>query len=95
MLLPFYHYRLQVIGTFSQKGFGFTCMQFAIKNNISGKLFYESSNSVILEFTGEEEDIYRVIENCKQTDYISEILILNKTKTAKKLNDFIVLNQID
>jgi len=95
MPLSYYLYRLRVRGTFSQKGFGFTCMQLTINNNITGTLFYESANSVILEFTGKEEDVNRVLEKCKQANYINEILILNKTKPEKKINDFIMLNQID
>lgn len=88
-------YRLQLKGSFSRKGFGFSCMRLAYQNNITGTLFYESVGSVIIEITGNEKDINRVIEKCKKTDYITEVHILNKTKTAKKHKDFIMLNQID
>jgi len=70
-------------------------MQLAFKNDITGTLFYESSDSVILEITGNEEDINHLIKKCNQADYITEIYILNKTKSAKKITDFIMLNQID
>ncbi len=88
-------YSLQVKGNFSQKGFGFTCMQLAYKNNMAGSLFYESGESVILEISGDEEDLLNVINQCKKQSYINEIFILNKTKTQSKLTDFIMLNQID
>jgi len=93
--MPLFQYRLQVIGNFSKKGFGFSCMQFAFKNNFTGSLFYESAESVILEITGREEDIIKTIDLCRREDYISDIHILFKTKTEKKLTDFIMLNQID
>lgn len=70
-------------------------MRLAFQNKITGTLFYESVDSVILEITGNEEDIIKVIDHCKKEYYITEIHILNKTKTAKKLTDFIMLNQID
>ena len=93
--MPLFKYRLQVIGNFSKKGFGFSCMHLAYLNNITGSLFYESADSVILEITGEEGDTISMINQCKKQDYISEIFILNKTKTENKLTDFIMLNQIE
>ncbi|MEZ5195947.1 MAG: acylphosphatase [Bacteroidales bacterium] len=93
--MPYFTYRLHVKGSFSQKGFGFSCMQLAYKNDITGTLFYESASSVILEITGNDEDIHQVIEKCKQAKCVTEIHILNKTTTTKKQNDFIMLNQID
>lgn len=70
-------------------------MQLAFKNSITGTLFYESAESVILEVSGNEEDIMRIIEECKQTNYITEIHVLNKSKVENKLTDFIMLNQIN
>lgn len=70
-------------------------MHMAYDNNITGSLFYESANSVILEITGNEPDILKTIEKCKKEDFINEIHILNKTITRNKLTDFIMLNQID
>ena len=93
--MPIFKYRIQLSGTFSKKGFGFSCMHFAHDNNISGSLFYESANSVILEITGEEADIIKTTDKCKKEEYISEIHILNKTITQNKSTDFIMLNQID
>ncbi len=62
---------------------------------ITGSLFYQSVDLVILEFTGEEVEIKRVIDKCEKEEFISEIHIMNRTKTTKKLTDFIMLNQID
>lgn len=93
--MALYQYRLQVIGHFAEKGFGFSCMHMAFQNRISGTLFYESAQSVILEITGEEDDILSAIEQCRKEDYITGIHVLNKIKTKNKSNDFIMLNQID
>ena len=91
----YFTYRLQVKGSFSKKGFGFSCMHMAYDFNLTGTLFYESTESVILEITGREEDIEKAIKQCKNVKFINEVLILNKTKAKNKLNDFIMLNQID
>jgi acylphosphatase len=88
-------YRVRVHGSFSNKGFGFSCMQMAFQYNITGTFYYESKEAVILEVTGQEEDIERVLRNCQKVDFIKEVVVLFKTKTEKKLNDFIMLNQID
>ncbi len=93
--MPLYKYRIQVKGTFSKKGFGFSCMRLAYQNNVTGTLFYESDNSVILEITGDEQDVDRITQICKKDDFVTDIHILGKTKTDKKLTDFIMLNQID
>jgi hypothetical protein len=93
--MPIFKYRIQITGVFSKKGFGFSCMHLAYDNNITGSLFYESANSVILEITGNESDILNTIEKCKKEEFINEIHILNKTLTRNKLTDFIMLNQID
>ncbi|MCB2219833.1 MAG: acylphosphatase [Bacteroidetes bacterium] len=88
-------YRVRVHGSFFKKGFGFSCMQLAYQYNITGTFFYESKEAVILEITGEEEDIHYLIEQCQKEKYIKEVLILSKTRTENKLTDFIMLNQID
>ena len=91
----FFQYRLQVKGDFSNKGFGFSCMQLAFKNNFTGTIFYESAESVILEITGREEDLISAVNLWKREDYIRDIHILFKTNTENKLTDFIMLNQIN
>jgi hypothetical protein len=93
--MPLHLYRIQVKGNFTEKGFGFSCMRMAFQNKITGTLLYESAHSAILEISGEEKDIISVLEQCKKEDYITEVHIINKTKTAHKLTDFIMLNQID
>jgi hypothetical protein len=93
--VPYLSYRVQLTGDFSKKGFGFTCMHMAYDNNITGSLFYESAHSIILELTGRDEDILKIIIKCKKEDYISDVYILNKKETENKLTDFIMLNQID
>lgn len=70
-------------------------MRLAYQNNITGTLFYESENSVILEITGDEQDVDLIMKICTKEDFVTYIHILSKTKTDKKLTDFIMLNQID
>ena len=70
-------------------------MHLAHNNNITGTLFYESANSVILDITGTESDILKTIEKSKKEAYVNEIHILNKSKTQNKSTDFIMLNQIN
>ena len=93
--MPYVSYRLQITGSFLNRGFGFSCMREAYDNNISGTLFYESAESVIIEISGREQDLIRLVENCKKADYIKDIHILKRTRTSKKADDFIMLNQID
>lgn len=88
-------YRIQLNGDFSKKGFGFTCMHLTYDHHITGTLFYESSHSAILEMTGKNADILRVIIKLKRESFIDDIHILGKKETEKKSTDFIMLNQID
>lgn len=88
-------YRIEVRGTLSNKGFGFWCMRTAFQNNLTGTIFYLSENAAILEISGKEGDIIETIDHYRGLEYISKIKILDKYKTGKKFNDFIMLNQID
>ncbi len=93
--MPYSQYRIQLTGSFSRKGFGFTCMHLAYDHHITGTLFYESPHAAILEITGNNADILRVIIKLKREPFIDDIHILSKTITEKKLTEFIMLNQID
>jgi len=90
-----FQYRIQLNGDFVKKGFGFSCMHLTYNHHITGTLFYESPHAAILELTGSNTDILRVIIKLKRESFIDNIHILSKTITEKKLTDFIMLNQID
>jgi len=70
-------------------------MHMAYNNNVTGSLYYESENSVIIEIIGKSEAIKNLIEEIRQDDFISDVFILHIKKTAKTSTDFIMLNQID
>lgn len=93
--MQLYQYKILITGNLSQKGFGFSCMSLAYKNDISGSLYYESVNSAVLEITGSEKAAVNFIEQCRTMNYINDVHTLNKIQTLIKQTDFIMLNRID
>ena len=83
-----------VQGDLLNKGFGFVCMELAFKNDIGGTLFYESEKSAILDITGEDKDIKKMIDKCNEENYVVSINTLIKSQTNNKIKDFIILNKL-
>jgi acylphosphatase len=85
---------VEVEGTLRNKGFGFLCMQLASKYKITGTLFYKTGEIAVLDISGDYENIQKMLNRCREEDYIKKIEILNKNTAIQTINDFLLLNQI-
>ena len=59
-------YRIVISGDVVRKGFRFSAMQMAYKQNIKGYVRYQSGGSVVIEAEGEEEGIKNFIGWCER-----------------------------
>ncbi|MCD4735348.1 MAG: acylphosphatase [Bacteroidales bacterium] len=60
------HLNLLVSGKVHNVGYRFTCLEMAIKMNITGFVRNKRSGDVYIEAEGEEEDINKFVEWCRK-----------------------------
>ena len=89
-----FRYRLQLKGNFAQTGFGFMCMKKAFKLGVKGHLRYISASEVVMNLTGNKNQINDFYQWCLQNTETSYGIITPLAVNNNNYNEFEIINSL-